>query len=593
MKQSPRILKLSAQLANQIAAGEVIERPASVLKEILENSIDAGSTQIEVEIESAGIGLIRVKDNGCGICKEDLALAVSQHATSKITSLQDLENVKSLGFRGEALASIASVSRFSLSASVPSQETGWEIHQEGREGSVVLKPIPKVPGTTVEVRDLFYNTPARRKFLRGHKTENHHLEEIFKTLVLSQPEIAFVLKQGDKIKRYPSCRTRSAEDHRVANICGQHFMRNSVFLEAENNGLQLRGWLGNAEACRAQADLQYFFVNGRVVRDKLINHAVKQAYEILKTEGRFPAYLLFFQIDPYALDVNVHPTKHELRFREPRAVHAFLSYAIQEALTKTEVSLSLPLGENSENTMVFQNTMIPRHAMVSQDAMHSQNFMTSQKVKPKAALPKMSQSHMTLLKYVSILFNEFLLTENDEGWMLINIKKLRQKYHSEMLQAEYAIGGVQSRSLIMPETIELGAGIAGMANFEKNSTFWQRLGFEFTQSGNTTLLLRKLPAIFKTFNKEDAQFIARLFEKNTSEEVIDSLTAHLAMSPITLEESARLVQMVYQEKVLQATAEELSEIFRQLNPTDLRKLFKPMPDPRSALEIFKKEGETQ
>ncbi|HEV2523671.1 MAG TPA: DNA mismatch repair endonuclease MutL, partial [Gammaproteobacteria bacterium] len=331
--EQKRIHQLPVHLANQIAAGEVVERPASVLKELLENSLDAKSTEIDITVERGGIKLIQVQDNGLGICKEDLPLAIASHATSKIASLSDLEGVQSYGFRGEALASISSVSRLELISAVEDQSCGWSIQLEGRDKPPSLQPVAKRSGTLIAVRDLFYNTPARRKFLKSEKTEAAYLEEIFKRIALSQPAVAFKFQQGDGIqKRLPICRSLDAHIRRVAQLCGKRFVEEAYYIEAEANGLKLTGWLGSENAMRSQADLQYFYVNGRIVRDKIVMHAVRQAYQSVNSLGRFPAYVLYFECDALAVDVNVHPTKHEVRFREARTVHAFLSYAIQEGL---------------------------------------------------------------------------------------------------------------------------------------------------------------------------------------------------------------------------------------------------------------------
>jgi len=344
MNGQSRIYQLTPELANQIAAGEVVERPASILKELLENSLDAGSSQIDVSIERGGLGLIKVQDNGHGICKEDLELALSQHATSKILSFADLEGVASFGFRGEALASISAVSRLSLSSCVLGQTSGFSIQKEGRHGNVRLSVSPPVLGTSVEARDIFYNTPARRKFLRSEKTESLYIEECFKRIALSQPRVSFTLKIDAKpLKRWVACKTLEAESRRVAELCSLNFMKTAHYIEMENNGLKIKGWLGSAEQWRTQADLQYFYVNGRSVRDKVVSYALRQAYQEYQVPGRYPAYVLFFELDPEAVDVNVHPTKHEVRFREVRAITAFLIYSVRQALTQS-MTIAMPMS---------------------------------------------------------------------------------------------------------------------------------------------------------------------------------------------------------------------------------------------------------
>ena len=276
----PRIRLLSSRLANQIAAGEVVERPASVAKEVLENSLDAGATRIEIDVESGGSKLIRVRDNGSGIPAEDMCLALARHATSKIASLEDLERVGSLGFRGEALASIGSVSRLTLTSNASEHGSeGSSAACEGRDMEVQLKPAPHPRGTTVEVRDLFFNTPARRKFLRTEKTEFNHLEEVVKRLALSRFDVAFSLRHNGKVVHNLKAATaQSDRQRRVASVCGPAFMEQAIAIESEAPPYRLSGWVGLPTFSRSQADLQYFFVNGRVIRDRLVAHAVKQAY---------------------------------------------------------------------------------------------------------------------------------------------------------------------------------------------------------------------------------------------------------------------------------------------------------------------------
>lgn len=362
-----RILPLAPELANQIAAGEVVERPASILKELLENSLDAGSSQIDVTIERGGLGLIKVQDNGHGICKEDLELALCQHATSKILSFSDLEGVASFGFRGEALASISAVSRLSLSSCVQRQTSGFSIQKEGRNGNIRLSVSPPILGTTVEVRDIFYNTPARRKFLRSEKTEGLYIEECFKRIVLSQPKVSFTLKIDAKpLKRWVACKTIEAESRRVSELCSINFIKTAHYIEMENNGLKIKGWLGSAEHLRSQADLQYFYVNGRSVKDKVVSYALRQAYQEYQVAGRYPAYVLFFELDPEAVDVNVHPTKHEVRFREVRAVTAFLIYSVRQALSQSMAMLSAApttVSSTEPNTMLGTEPMTMTMAM--------------------------------------------------------------------------------------------------------------------------------------------------------------------------------------------------------------------------------------
>jgi DNA mismatch repair protein MutL len=344
-----RIHLLSPRLANQIAAGEVVERPANIIKELVENSLDAGSTRIEIDVEQGGIKLLRIRDDGHGIPKDDLPLALSRHATSKISTLDDLEAVSSLGFRGEALASISSVSRLTMTSATAAEDSeaeggsdnesgnesgqAWQVEVEGREMAATVKPAAHPKGTTLEVRDLFFNTPARRKFLRTEKTEFNHVDEYFKRLALSRYDVAFSLRHNQKVihSLRPAIRNIDKEK-RVAALLGTKFIDAALHVDAEAAGLGLTGWVGLPTFSRSAADMQYFFVNGRIVRDRLVAHAIKQAYRDVLYHGRQPAFVLYLTVDPALVDVNVHPTKHEVRFRDGRLVHDYLFRTLHKAL---------------------------------------------------------------------------------------------------------------------------------------------------------------------------------------------------------------------------------------------------------------------
>jgi DNA mismatch repair protein MutL len=330
-----RIHLLSPRLANQIAAGEVVERPANIIKELVENSLDAGAQRIEIDVEQGGIKLLRIRDDGHGIPKDDLPLALSRHATSKITTLDDLEAVNSLGFRGEALASISSVSRLTMTSATAESDEAWQVEAEGRDMAASVKPAAHPKGTTLEVRDLFFNTPARRKFLRTEKTEFNHVDEYFKRLALSRYDVAFSLRHNQKVihSLRPAIRDIDKEK-RVASLLGTKFIDAALHVDSEAAGLSLQGWVGLPTFSRSSADMQYFFVNGRVVRDKLVAHAIKQAYRDVLYHGRQPAFVLYLTVDPALVDVNVHPTKHEVRFRDGRLVHDYLFRTLHKALAE-------------------------------------------------------------------------------------------------------------------------------------------------------------------------------------------------------------------------------------------------------------------
>lgn len=326
---------LPARLANQIAAGEVVERPASVVKELVENSIDAGANRISIDIERGGHKLIRIRDNGHGIVKDELTLALSRHATSKLKSLDDLECISSLGFRGEALASISSVSRLTLSSKPAEQETAWQAFAEGRDMAVRVQPTAHPNGTTIEVKDLFFNTPARRKFLRTEKTEFSHIDELVKRIALSRFDVAITLTHNKKVVRQYRARTSEQGTDRVAQVAGKTFAIDAAYIESGIDGLKLYGWV---LPCGDNGNSQYTYVNGRMMRDKLILHAIRQAFEEQMGQIELPGFVIYLELDPRQVDVNVHPAKHEVRFHQARLVHDFIVQAVKQAVFMPEQS---------------------------------------------------------------------------------------------------------------------------------------------------------------------------------------------------------------------------------------------------------------
>ncbi|EIH3275947.1 DNA mismatch repair endonuclease MutL [Salmonella enterica] len=338
---------LSPQLTNQIAAGEVVERPASIVKELLENAIDAGATDIRIDVEKGGAKCIRVSDNGCGISKDELPLALMRHATSKISALEDLEGIASLGFRGEALASISSVSRLTLTSRTAEQDEGWQVYAEGRDMSPVVQPASHPQGTTVEVLDLFYNTPARRRFLKSDKTESGHAEDVVRRAALSRPDVGFTLNHnGKRVLHCIAGKSGASAAPRLAAICGKDFADRAVWLEWPHHSMQLSGWVVPPQPDGKSFDVQYFFVNGRAVRDRVIMHAVRQAYGQIPDGGQQPGYVLYLELDAAQVDVNVHPAKQEVRFHESRLVHDFICQGVLSALNQNEAT-GLPLEETA------------------------------------------------------------------------------------------------------------------------------------------------------------------------------------------------------------------------------------------------------
>ncbi|MGS0683406.1 DNA mismatch repair endonuclease MutL [Shewanella sp. 125m-7] len=356
------IEKLPPQLANQIAAGEVVERPASVIKELVENSLDAGATRVDIEIDKGGSKLIRIRDNGSGIPKEDLALALSRHATSKLKTLDDLEAILSFGFRGEALASISSVSRLILTSRTAEQTEAWQAHAEGTEMAVKVLPAAHPVGSTVEAVDLFFNTPARRRFLKSDKTEFTHIDEWLKRIALARRDIHFTLKHNGKtVRNYRPANTEIQYIQRLGQICGKAFAETCLRIECQHNGLNLSGYLQSPSAANGYSETQYFYVNGRLVKDRLVNHAVRQAFAQY-ADGVSPGYVLMLDLDPHQVDVNVHPAKHEVRFHQSRYVHDFILQALQSAISQ---SMELALNQDREIADVTEQQANPIRGAVT------------------------------------------------------------------------------------------------------------------------------------------------------------------------------------------------------------------------------------
>ncbi|KGQ57044.1 DNA mismatch repair protein MutL [Gallibacterium anatis str. Avicor] len=338
-------------LANQIAAGEVVERPASVVKELIENSLDAGADKIQIDIEQSGSRLIRIRDNGYGIAKAEIQLSLVRHATSKIATLDDLENILSLGFRGEALASISSVSRLTLTSRTAEQNEAWQVYAQGQEMDTTIVPASHPVGTTVEVENLFFNTPARRKFLRSDKTEFAHIDEVVKRIALAKPTVHFTLTHNGKlIHQYKAANDTNSQLKRLAAICGNDFTEHALRIDWQYEEMHLQGWVAEPRFFRSQNDFNYSYVNGRMMKDKVILHAVRQAYADYLSPDQYPAFVLFLDLDPTLVDVNVHPTKHEVRFHQARLVHDFILQGVANALAQTTELFA----QNDESTMIVE-----------------------------------------------------------------------------------------------------------------------------------------------------------------------------------------------------------------------------------------------
>ena len=568
-----RIQLLSPRLANQIAAGEVVERPASVIKELLENSLDSGARRIDVDVEQAGIKLLRVRDDGGGISSDDLPLALARHATSKIRDLEDLERVMSLGFRGEALASISSVARLTLTSRTRGTDQAWQVETEGRDMASRVQPAAHPVGTSVEVRDLFFNTPARRKFLKAEKTEFDHLQEVIKRMALARFDVAFHLRHNGKtVLSLHEAKDDVARARRVSAICGPGFLEQAMPIEVERNGLKLWGWVGLPTFSRSQADLQYFFVNGRAVRDKLVAHAVRQAYRDVLFNGRHPTFVLFFEVDPAVVDVNVHPTKHEVRFRDGRMVHDFLYGTLHRALgdvrpedqlagTTSVTTLVRPTGSEAgefgpQGEMRLANNVLeapqgqawnpqpaagsgsgagyqyqytPRPSQVlpaeESQAAYKAFFaplpgaQSATDAQSGVSLPE-SQGDIPPLGYaLAQLKGIYILAENAQGLVLVDMHAAHERIMYERLKIAMASEGLSGQPLLVPESIAVSQREADCA--EEHMATFQQLGFELQRLGPESLAIRQIPALLKQAeaNRLVHDVLADLMEFGTSDRV--------------------------------------------------------------------------
>ena len=548
-----RINLLSPRLANQIAAGEVVERPASVVKELLENSLDAGASQLDIDVEQGGVRRIKIRDNGTGIMKDDLSLALSRHATSKIITLDDLEAVCTLGFRGEALASISSVSRMHLTSQAENEEEAWRVEAEGKDMATAIRPASHPQGTTIDVRDLFFNTPARRKFLRTEKTEFAHLEEVVKRLALSRYETGFRLSHnGKQVYDLRPVTDQLHAEHRLATLLGKKFIENSLTLDVEAAGLRLWGWIGLPTFSRSQADLQYFFVNGRVVKDKLVAHAVRQAYRDVLYNGRHPTFVLYLELDPSTVDVNVHPTKHEVRFRDGRLVHDFLFSRIHKAIADVrpesdgaptgmqDSAVSEPSSYGSSITeqsalqlsnrpeasgMGWMQSNSPSSSMGTSDVRgqldglrrlsgYAQEYVSkTEEVDPETgevreiASPSfLGQSGDSFVRSegdyqavpplgfaVAQLHGVYILSESEQGLILVDMHAAHERIVYERMKTAFYQKNIASQPLLVPINVSVSQSEADLV--EESSSVFESFGFCVERTGLESVMVREVPII--------------------------------------------------------------------------------------------------
>lgn len=547
MSTSPnlsRIHQMSDRLANQIAAGEVVERPSSVVKELLENSLDAGASEILLEVEEGGKRLIRIRDNGSGILKADLKLALTRHATSKIRELPDLDSIATLGFRGEALPSISSISRLLLISRCEEDSNGWCIKSNSAQFSEQLEPSAHPRGTTVEVRELFYNTPARRKFLRTDKTEFSHLEDVVKRIALSHFNVAFTLRHNQKtVFSFTPANSIADQERRISQLCGSSFIENSRRIEFEANGVKLSGWMALPVFSRGHADMQYFYLNGRMIRDKVVSHAVRQAYQDVLYHGRHPAYVLFLSIDPALVDVNAHPTKHEVRFRESRLVHDFVYRALHDAIARVQ-----PQGEGEQEREVLPH-ISPQKPTQAQMQYHQprpsginmmeqveiygrlgrSEYKTDLESTTNPEMPPEQEEHIPPLGFaLAQLHGIYILAENQHGLVLVDMHAAHERITYERMKSGLQQDSLKVQPLLVPVSLQVSEKEAAAAmDFLEHFT---TLGFQLERMGRETLVVRQVPAMLMDadVSKLVSDVLGDLLSFGSSERITQQINEILA-----------------------------------------------------------------
>ncbi len=575
--QKHRIHALDPRLINQIAAGEIIERPASMLKELIENALDAGATSIDVEVENAGVKRLKISDNGHGILKQDLAMALSRHATSKIENLNDLEQIATLGFRGEALPSIASVTRMTIQSREASAEQAWMVSSDGNNQTTEPTPVAHPAGTTIETRDLFYNTPARRKFLRKDNTEFKHLDQVVRRMALSRFDVAFkLMHNGRVVLHLPSVPADDAR--RLKMVCGDNVPENSLYFDEQRDGMRLSGWAGLPSFSRSQADMQYFFLNGRLIRDKTIVHAVRLGYQDVLFHGRHPVYVLYLEMDPAGVDVNVHPTKHEVRFRDSRSVHGFVFRSLQRQVgasagdvgslqVTAEQGAAAPRPINPNAQISQQNPIRYQEAGRSPSGYQSSERVTAGQVREQISgyqkiaesafrpgqtpsdnlnvelLPKANQAESRFdtgadeippMGYaLAQLKGVYILAENALGLVLVDMHAAHERITYERLKGAMESAKIQQQPLLVPVTIHVSE--TEMMAWQTREDLFDQLGLEVEQLDETVLVIRSVPDVL--VNSDVSQLVRDVLSdlvatehssriEETMHEVLSSMACH-------------------------------------------------------------------
>jgi len=557
------IQQLPDHLINQIAAGEVVERPASVIKELVENSLDAGAQAVQIEVIAGGQKLIRIRDDGKGIDKDEIALALSRHATSKISSLDDLEAVASLGFRGEALPSIASVARLTLCSRTADADTAWQVEADGGTVSAP-KPAAHPQGTTIEVHDLFYNTPARRRFLRTERTEFNHIEKWVRRLALSRPEIAFTLAHNQRtVLHTPAAKTEEAQRQRIAKICGDAFGEQCIYVEREAEGIALSGWIGLPTFNRSQPDMQYWFVNGRSVTDKTLAHAVRHAYRDVLFHGRYPAYVLNLTMDPAGVDANAHPAKHEVRFRDGRRIHGIVSQTVDIALRDTKPGghdiTPIPMTRESvfnQGSIPLQTAQFrPSSSGVREQLAAYRSMATAPSI---GDAPEQSTEVPPLGFAVAQLAGVYILAENTEGLVIVDMHAAHERITYEKLKRSFDDRTLVRQPLLVPESISVAESEANL--IEESGDMLAALGLVVDRAGPTSVTVREVPALLKNSDVESLlrDILSDLSEAGQSNRIEDAGDDYL--STMACHHSVRANRLLSQD--------EMNALLREMEHTE-------------------------
>jgi len=503
------IHQLPDLLVNQIAAGEVVERPSSVVKELVENSLDAGAKSIRVALELGGKRLVRVTDDGCGIGVDELPLALARHATSKIDTLDDLEGVATMGFRGEALPSMASVSRMTITSRTASAEHAWRIGAANGKLEDAA-PAAGAPGTQVELRDLFYNVPARRKFLRTDQTEFNHIDELLKRFALARPDVGFQLQHNNRmVRQFLPVSTDADMLARLEAVTGPEFVEHVIELDEQRGTLGLRGWVAEPRYNRAQADRQFFFVNGRVVRDRLVAHAIRQSFHDVLYHGRHPAFVLFLDLPFSAVDVNVHPQKHEVRFRDSRSVHDFIfstlsrrladvgvgSGALRPGAQVQEPAFSAGTGDWAARQATMPISVAEQMQRYAQLVSTTGGMPAARGGAGAEALSSSDEEIPPLGFALAQLHGVYILAQNRHGLVLVDMHAAHERITYERLKASLAESGIRSQNLLVPVTVHVSEREADMV--ETHAARLGNLGIGCDRSGPQTVLVRKVPTLLQ------------------------------------------------------------------------------------------------